>query len=656
MKQKIDIRDFLDLSFLSGISAGSDNTYAFIRHTCDQDALTYRHDLYVGTNEPKPFITDGKASLFLLEEQGLLYVSMRDEKDAKRAEAGELFTSFYRMPYDGGEGVKVFEIPYPVLSVKDYDQGRYLMFCEAHQDDFEGDIQAKRKARQKIKEDVEILDEIPFYMNGDGFVDGRRNVIFLYDEPNHELTRISSLQESVENVSVDPEHGKIYYSSEPIDQKHAKDSYLYVYDVETKENTLLVDKGYSIYGLAKMSYGLLVLGSDKQHYGLNENAQFYLYDENGIRLYLPYDDAIGSSVGSDCRLGRSKCFFPMQDVLYYTATVYDNASIYALYPDRHVEKLFETSGSVDGIHVQGDMLYFVMMEENALQEAYALHLKTKAVKQLTDFNAAYQASHQIVPVERCDFEHDGIAFQGWVIKPADYEPGKKYPGILEVHGGPKTVFGNVYYHEMQVLANQGYFVFYTNPRGSDGRGNAFADIRGKYGTIDYDDLMAFTDHVLSQYPDIDEQRLGVCGGSYGGFMTNWMIGHTDRFHAAASQRSIANWISFYNTSDIGEIFGDDQCGGNPWDDYEKLWDHSPLKYAKHVKTPTLFIHSDEDYRCPLAEGLQMYSALAIHNVETRMAIFKHENHELSRSGAISRRIRRLEEIVNWMNAHLKGES
>ena len=128
---------------------------------------------------------------------------------------------------------------------------------------------------------------------------------------------------------------------------------------------------------------------------------------------------------------------------------------------------------------------------------------------------------------------------------------KKYPAILDIHGGPKTVYGKVFYHEMQVWASKGYFVFFCNIHGSDGRGNEFMDIRGKYGTIDYDELMQFTDKVLETYPQIDASKVGVTGGSYGGFMTNWIIGHTDRFACAASQRSIANWISFSQTSDIG---------------------------------------------------------------------------------------------------------
>lgn len=239
------------------------------------------------------------------------------------------------------------------------------------------------------------------------------------------------------------------------------------------------------------------------------------------------------------------------------------------------------------------------------------------------------------------------------MKPVGYEEGKQYPAILDIHGGPRTVYGTVFYHEMQVWANQGYFVFFINPRGSDGRGNGFADINGKYGTIDYEDLMKFTDVVLERYPAIDQQRVGVTGGSYGGFMTNWIIGHTNRFKAAASQRSIANWISFAHTSDIGEFFTKDQQQADTWESVEELWWHSPLKYANQVTTPTLFIHSNEDYRCPYSEGLQMYSALVEHGVEARLCMFKGENHELSRSGKPRHRVKRLEEITNWMQQHLK---
>ena len=239
-----------------------------------------------------------------------------------------------------------------------------------------------------------------------------------------------------------------------------------------------------------------------------------------------------------------------------------------------------------------------------------------------------------------------------MIEPAGREPGRKYPAILDIHGGPKTVYGPHFFHEMQYWANEGFAVIFTNPTGGDGRGNEFMDIRGKYGTVDYRDLMRFVDEALARFDFIDKERLGVTGGSYGGFMTNWIIGHTGLFKAAASQRSISSWLSFSNTSDIGYFFNADQTGATAWEDHEKLWEHSPLKYAGQVTTPTLFLHSDEDTRCWMAEGIQMFYALKNFGVPSRLVLFHKETHELSRSGRPKSRIRRNEEILNWMKKYL----
>lgn len=164
--------------------------------------------------------------------------------------------------------------------------------------------------------------------------------------------------------------------------------------------------------------------------------------------------------------------------------------------------------------------------------------------------------------------------------------------------------------------------------------------------------MTFTDRVIEQCPFIDRNRMGVTGGSYGGFMTNWIIGHTQRFRAAVSQRSISNWISKFATTDIGYFFVPDQHLTNPWDGVDKLWEHSPLKYADKVQTPTLFIHSEEDYRCWIPEGVQMFTALRYFGIESRLCWFRGENHELSRGGRPRSRIRRLEEITRWFKLHL----
>ena len=357
-----------------------------------------------------------------------------------------------------------------------------------------------------------------------------------------------------------------------------------------------------------------------------------------------------NTVGSDCRYGGGKSFRVKGNKLYFLTTVMHDAFLNTLDINGEERVLTKANGSVDTYAIAGDDIYFIGLRGLRLQELYLL--KDEEEIQLTKFNENIIESKKLSIPEKFNIVNDGIEIEGWVLKPTDYEEGKKYPAILDIHGGPKTVYGDVFYHEMQVWANMGYFVFFCNPRGGDGIGNEFADIRGKYGTIDYDDLMKFTDEVLKAYP-IDRSRVGVTGGSYGGFMTNWIIGHTDRFACAASQRSIANWFSKFGTTDIGYYFNVDQNASSPWENPEKLWWHSPMKYADKVKTPTLFIHSEEDYRCWLTEGIQMFTSLKYHGVPARLCMFRGENHELSRSGKPRHRVKRLEEMTNWFELYLK---
>ncbi len=365
-----------------------------------------------------------------------------------------------------------------------------------------------------------------------------------------------------------------------------------------------------------------------------------------------FDRSTWNSVGSDCRYGGGKSTVIDGKYLYFITTEIDSSYINRIDIDGNIEKVSFNGGAIDCFDVKNGNILFVGLKNQKLQEIYLL--KDGSEIKVSKFNQWVQNELKISKPERLEVETEsGVIVEGWVLKPVDFEEDKKYPAILDIHGGPKTVYGEVFYHEMQLWANMGYFVFFCNPRGSDGHGRAYADIRGKYGTIDYDDIMTFTDKVLEKYKNIDMNNIGVTGGSYGGFMTNWIIGHTDRFKAAASQRSIANWISKFCTTDIGFYFVDDQNDSTPWNNMDKLWYHSPLKYADKVKTPTLFIHSEEDYRCWLAEGLQMFTALKYHGVEARLCMFRGENHELSRSGKPKHRIRRLTEITNWFEEHLK---
>ncbi len=250
----------------------------------------------------------------------------------------------------------------------------------------------------------------------------------------------------------------------------------------------------------------------------------------------------------------------------------------------------------------------------------------------------------------------GNDLQGWILKPPQFDPSKKYPSILEIHGGPFTQYGNFFMHEFFYLAAGGYVVYFTNPRGGQGYGDAHARaIDGDWGGADYADLMVWADHMASQ-AYIDPQRMGVTGGSYGGYMTNWIIGHTTRFAAAVTQRSVSNMISMWGSSDMNwtcqELFGNRA----PYDDIEALWNSSPMKYIRNVKTPTLVLHNQQDLRCAIEQGEQVFVALKRLGIPTQLVIFPDEPHGLSRTGRTDRRIARLEQIRGWFDKYLKEET
>ncbi|CAM3738797.1 S9 family peptidase [Alicyclobacillus pomorum] len=248
---------------------------------------------------------------------------------------------------------------------------------------------------------------------------------------------------------------------------------------------------------------------------------------------------------------------------------------------------------------------------------------------------------------------EGWRVQGWVLKPAHFEEGKKYPVIVEVHGGPQLNYGYAMFHEMQWFAAQGYAIVFVNPRGSMSYGQEFVNaVRHHYGENDAADVLHGLDAALEQFDFLDGNRVALTGGSYGGFMTNWLVGHTDRFFAAVSQRSISNWISFYGVSDIGPLFVEAQHGCDIYNDVEKLWDISPLKYAANVTTPLLLIHSENDLRCPIEQAEQFYTAIKRRGGEVELFRIPNASHGLSRDGKPSLRLERLKAIFHYIHERL----
>ncbi|MFH1699649.1 MAG: S9 family peptidase [Candidatus Zixiibacteriota bacterium] len=247
---------------------------------------------------------------------------------------------------------------------------------------------------------------------------------------------------------------------------------------------------------------------------------------------------------------------------------------------------------------------------------------------------------------------DGTRLQGWLVTPPELKKHRKYPAILEIHGGPRTQYGYTYYFEMLYLASQGYVVFYTNPRGGAGRGETFAGtIVGDWGSIDYTDCMAAADYLAS-LPYVNAKKMGVTGGSYGGYMTNWIIGQTSRFRAAVTQRSVVDLGSFFGTSDMGYSL-DREFLGTPWTAEENYKKCSPLTYVSNIRTPLLIIHSEQDLRCSIEQAEQLFVTMKMMKKTVEFIRFPEESHGLSRHGRPDRRIARMELIRNWFDKYLK---
>ena len=276
-------------------------------------------------------------------------------------------------------------------------------------------------------------------------------------------------------------------------------------------------------------------------------------------------------------------------------------------------------------------------------------------KRLTSFNDSLLAQLVTIPADTFWFTSvGGLSIEAFVMRPYGYRPGKSYPLILYIHGGPHWNYGNVFFPEMQLLAGQGYWVLLVNPRGSTGYGHDFTfATRGRWGMEDYQDLMKAVDVAIAR-GGVDTTRLGVAGGSYGGFMTNWVVGHTNRFAAAESDRSIYDWYSWYGSSDAQGLT-DYEFSGPPWDADSLYRVLSPMTYATRIRTPLLIVHSEDDRRTPITDGEQLFVMLRKRGVPAEFVRYPRSYHGLSRTGPPWLLVDRLERIRSWF-AHWLGGS
>ena len=278
-------------------------------------------------------------------------------------------------------------------------------------------------------------------------------------------------------------------------------------------------------------------------------------------------------------------------------------------------------------------------------------------RQITRFNEEWLSERTIMPAVPIHWTvEDGTEIEGWVIKPVGYEEGQSYPMVLKIHGGPHSAYGNTWFQTFHAHSARGMFVFYPNPRGSAGYGHEFMySTLEQWGILDQEDFLTGIEAVLEAYPSIDPQRLGVSGGSYGGFMVNWLTSQfSEQFAAAVTSRSITNWESWYGTTDVPWLT-EHEFGGKPWEVRELYRKLSPTSYVENVITPTLIIHPEEDWRTPIADAEQWFVALKKREVPVEFVRYPRSSHGLSRTGEPWLLVDRMERIISWMEYWLVEE-
>lgn len=520
--------------------------------------------------------------------------------------------------------------------------------------------------REIENDDVTVVARLRYLANGKGILSANE-ALFLFNLQNHEKKLLTDKTRNACNPAFSPDGKRLYFcqtKAEPDKTDYLYD--IYSFDFETNKTALFYKAKGDVDDLQVSPDGHRVAFAGNEDGECSpENIGIWLLQETGgpaENLTESEECSLGNYVGTDVRFDEGRSVFVWNDdgqSLTYLVQNGPAAGLKRIGLDGHISTVyFNEKEVITSFDSKNGRIAAVVSSVSSTGDLFLIN-SDGAARQASDHNRRFLDGLDLSePVPFTYKAADGLDLDGWVMFPPDsVQKEKKIPVVLEIHGGPAAAYGYSFEHEFQCLAAEGYAVVFTNPRGSQGYGAEFcAGCYDDWGRKDKDDILRGLDYVLDHFPACDRSRQFVTGGSYGGFMTNTMVGTTDRFTAAVTQRSICNLYSFFGTSDISYYFLKRYFNGaDLWTDEEKLMSFSPIRRAPHVTTPICIIHSEEDYRCPIEQAEQWYIALRRLGVETRFVRIKGENHELSRSGRPENRLTRLHEIINWFNKHHAGD-
>jgi dipeptidyl aminopeptidase/acylaminoacyl peptidase len=578
----------------------------------------------------------------------------------------------YLIPFGGGEASVLTDLPGAIGEIVWSPDGRRLL-CLVRK--FEPEELERQKDEQKKKLGVVVrqYDRLFYKLDGVGYLPHERWHIWSIDAYNGKAKQLTNHAVYDEEIAVWSPDGKwIAFTSNRSEQPDMTPDRIDLFVMPAlggEMRKIETPIGYK----GQLSFSpdgkwIAYYGSEGEGLGYKNNGLWIVLADGTApprNLTETYDLHVGAWTIND--IGQAETMPPTWSVdgkMIYFSVVYHGSSILKsidLDGNNLQTVIPEAQGDQPGSVVGG-----FSFSKDGRQMAYCLgslidpaqvwimDISNGACRKLVSPNEALLREFDLGQVETHWFKGpDGNDLQGWILKPPGFDADKKYPSIMEIHGGPMTQYGYLFMHEFYYLAAQGYVIYFSNPRGGRGYGEEHTKaIWGDWGNKDYIDLMAWADYVQDQ-PYIDPARMGVTGGSYGGYMTVWIIGHTQRFKAAVTQRCVSNFVSMWGSSDFNWTFQMELQAGAPFEDLDKYWKLSPIAYIGNARTPTKVIHNEFDLRCPIEQGEQVFVALKRLGVETEMVRFPDEFHGLSRGGRTDRKIARLNHILGWFEKYLK---
>jgi dipeptidyl aminopeptidase/acylaminoacyl peptidase len=574
------------------------------------------------------------------------WIAFRSKRDGDAAQ-------LWVMPVDGGEAIRVTNLDHGVTDHAWAPDSEHLVVVAP--------VEMKPESETDTDADVRVITSAHYKFNGRGFVDDRYTHLFTVDRAalDAEPVQLTSGRFMHRSPAWSPDGREIaFVANLDPDWDRSRVSDIWTVPAHGGESRRLTN-GEGSYGSPAWSPD----GTQLAFLGEAELAPAY---RNTHLWTMPAGggEQVDLSASVDRSIGDSSMSHPKGDVsgppIHWTP---DGRAIDALVGDRGSTRVvrFPLEGeAVTALtplgyhamafdHLDGDRLMVTIADATTLAE---LAVATPdALTAITGFNSDWVAEVAIASPEEIVLDVNGTPVQGWLLRPRHLADGVKAPLILNVHGGPHGQFSPAFFHELQLFSARGYGLLFVNPRGSVGYGEAFAAaVSGAWGIADTQDFEAFLTHVVDR-GGWDSDRLGVTGGSYGGFSTNWLLGHTDHFKAGVTDRSISNMTSMYGTDDIALVSLDPELG-TPWEHPERFWELSPLRRVADITAPLLIIHSEEDYRCPMEQAEQLFIALKRLGRTVEFVRYQGENHELSRAGKPKNRVDRLQRTLGWFDRHL----